>query len=156
MEEKLNQIYQKIASTINETIPEEWDKVFIYGEITEDMQKTFFNYWPKGSNKSVYSLDIPELFDISEDEQDELRYQLIDELTELWEEFKNNEQGVWTNLTFILESSGKFKVDYDYTDLSETSPRKQHILWDYKYLGIMPDDEKDKKIIEDYIKSIEN
>ena len=29
---------------------------------------------------------------------------------------------------FILESNGKFKIDYDYTDLSEASPREQHIM----------------------------
>ncbi len=156
MEEKLNQIYIKIAKSLNEAIPEEWDKVYMYGEISEDAQKTFFNYYPAGSNESVYSLDIPDLFDISEDENDDLRYQLLNILEELWQEFKNNGQEVWTNLTFILESTGKFKIDYDYTDLSEASPSENHLIWDYKYLGIMPEDEDDKQIVEEYIKSVEN
>lgn len=153
MEEKINSLYNKIANNLNETIPEEWDKVYMYAEINEDMQRTFFNYYPKGSNESVYSLDIPEMFEVSEEEQDQLRYQLSDFLTELWQEFKNSKQDAWTNLTFILESTGKFKIDYDYTDLSEASPRKQHIIWDYKYLGIMPKNDKDKKIIEEYLKT---
>ena len=153
MEEKINSLYNKIANILNETIPEEWDKIYMYAEINEDMQRTFFNYYPKGSNESVYSLDIPEVFEVSEEEQDQLRYQLSDFLTELWQEFKDSEQEVWTNLTFILESTGKFKIDYDYTDLSEASPRKQHIIWDYKHLGIMPQNDKDKKIIEEYLKT---
>ncbi|HEX9061575.1 MAG TPA: immunity protein YezG family protein [Clostridia bacterium] len=153
MGEKINSLYNKIANNLNETIPEEWDKIYMYAEINEDMQRTFFNYYPKGSNESVYSLDIPEVFEVSEEEQDQLRYQLSDYLTELWQEFKDSEKEVWTNLTFILESTGKFKIDYDYTDLSEASPRKQHIIWDYKYLGIIPQNDKDKKIIEEYLKS---
>lgn len=52
-------------------------------------------------------------------------YQLLDNFAELWNEFKNNGQEQWTNLTFILENNGKFKIDYDYTDLSDASPRKQ-------------------------------
>lgn len=156
MEERLNEIYVKIAETINETIPEEWDKVYVYGEILEDVQRAYFNYYPTGSNESVYSHSIPQLFEISQDEYKKLWYELVKNLSELWQVFKNNGQEPWTNLTFILESTGKFKIDYDYTDLSEASPSKRHLIWDYKYLGIMPEDEDDKQIIEEYIKSIEN
>ncbi len=153
MEDKLYEIYSKIADILNETIPEDWDRVLLYGEVNEDMRTAYFNYYPVGKKEPVYSHDIPELFDISEDEYDELWTQLLDNLSELWNEFKNNDQEQWTNLTFILESDGKLKIDYDYTDLSETSPRKQHIIWDYKYLGIVPTDEYGKKVVEDYIKS---
>ena len=156
MEEKISSIYQKIANTLNEAIPEEWDKVIMYAELAEDASEVFFSYYPAGSNESVYSLDIPDLFDISEDECDKLSDRLTNELYELWYEFKNNEKELWTNLTFILESTGEFKIDYDYTDLSEASPRKQHIIWDYKYLGIIPKAEKDKQIIDEYIKNSES
>ncbi|MEK4011592.1 immunity protein YezG family protein [Peribacillus sp. FSL M8-0224] len=37
----------------------------------------------------------------------------LDELKELSDEFKDNNQEQWTNL-FTLESTGEFKVDYDY------------------------------------------
>lgn len=153
MEETLNEIYGKIAETLNETIPEEWDKVFMYGRILEDVREAFFNYYPAGSNESVYSHDIPELFEKSEDEYRKMWYKLLDTLTELWNVFKDNEQEPWTNLTFILESTGKFKIDYDYTDLSEASPSERHLIWDYKYLGIMPEDEDDKQIVEEYLKN---
>lgn len=156
MEERLNEIYGKIANTLNETIPEEWDKVLLYGEINEDIRTAYFNYYPVGSNESVYSHDIPNLFNIPKDEYKKLLRQLLDNLEELWQEYKNNEQEPWTNLTFILESTGKFKIDYDYTDLSEASPAENHLIWDYKYLRIMPEDEDDKKIVDAYIKSIEN
>ncbi len=153
MEERLNQIYNKIANTLNETIPEQWYKVFLYGEINEDMQTAFFNYYPKGSNEAIYGRDITELFEITEEEFNNQWDKLVANLEELWNEFENNGQEVWTNLTFVLESSGKFKIDYDYTDLSDASPYEGHLIWDYKYLGIIPVDEDDKLIVEEYIKN---
>ena len=92
MEERLNEIYGKIADTLNDTIPEEWDKIYMYGEIGEGVREAFFYYYPSESNEPVYSHKIPEIFDISEDEYDKLWYQLLDNLTELWNEFKNNGQ----------------------------------------------------------------
>ena len=41
-ENQLNTIYQEIAETVVETIPEEWSKILIYGEILEDVQKDSF------------------------------------------------------------------------------------------------------------------
>jgi len=156
MEGKLNEIYIKIANTIDETIPEKWDKVFMYGEILEDVQKAFFYYYPTGSKEPVYSHDIPEIFDISEDEYDELWYKLLDNLEALWNEFKNNGQEQWTNLTFVLESNGRFKMDYDYTDLSDADDVERQSIWKYKYLGIMPKDENYRRVVEEYIKNAEN
>ncbi len=149
---QLGKIYQKIANTLNETIPEEWDKVYMYGEVVEDVSEAFFNYYPKGSNESVYSHNIPEEFEISEDEYNKLWMQLLDNLEELQNAFKNNGEEIWTNLTFILDSAGSFKIDYDYTDLSESDDMERHIIWDYKYLGIEPEDEDDKEFLADYLK----
>ena len=156
MEERLNEIYGKIAETLNDTIQEDWNKVLLYGRILEDVREAFFNYYPAGSDESIYSHDIPELFEIGEDEYRKMWYQLLDNLSELWQEFKNNGQKQWTNLTFILESNGKFKIDFDYTDLSNANDSERHLIWDYKYLGIMPEDEDDKQIVDWYINGVEN
>jgi uncharacterized protein (TIGR01741 family) len=153
---RLEMIYQKIAEQLQEIIPEEWDKIFLYAEINEDMRNVYFNYYPKSSSKSVYCHDIAEDFGISEDVYETLFNNLVDFLGELWGEFKDSDVELWTNCTFILSNNGKFNIEYDYTDLSNTSPRKMHIIWDYKYLGIEPKDDNDKKIIKEYLKSIGN
>ena len=150
---EMEKLYNKIANTLNETIPEEWDKIFMYGEILEDVGEAFFNYYPKGSNESVYSHDIPHLFEISEEEYNKLWLQLLDNLEELHNFFKESGQEVWTNLTLILESTGKFKIDYDYTDLSNADDVERHMIWDYKYLGVEPEDEDDKKVLKEYLKA---
>lgn len=149
----MEKIYEKIASKINEIIPEEWDKVYLFSQVNEHAAEVYFYYYPKGKTKPVYLFDITELFEYEEHEFDELRYALINLFEELWQEFKNSGQEVWTNLTFILESTGRFKVDYDYSDLSEVDDYEQQLIWEYRYLGIMSEDEDDKKVVEEYIKN---
>ena len=83
MEQKLNELYGKIAENLNKTIPENWDKVIMYGEVSEGASEVFFNYYPVGSKESVYSHNIPDLFNVSEDEYRELLLQLINNLEEL-------------------------------------------------------------------------
>jgi len=41
----------------------------------------------------------------------------------------------WTNFTLNLSSNGKFKIDYDYTDLTECA-YEYHKKWGKKYLGL--------------------
>lgn len=41
MEQKLNEIYVKIANALNDVIPEKWDKVYMYAELIEDVSEVF-------------------------------------------------------------------------------------------------------------------
>lgn len=149
----MEQLFQKIASKIYEIIPEDWDKVYLFSQVNEHASEVYFYYYPKGKSKPIYLFDIIELFEYEEKEFDQLRYDLVNYFEELWQEFRNNGQEEWTNLTLILESTGKFKVDYDYTDLSDVDDYEQQLIWEYKYLGIMPEDADDRKVVEEYIKS---
>ncbi|WP_374720044.1 antitoxin YezG family protein [Parageobacillus toebii] len=153
-ETKLDSIYQAIAQNIVETIPEDWTKVYLYAEITEGVHKSYFFYYPVRSDEPAYSHDIPELFDIDENEYDELWYQLLDLLQELWNEFKINSNQPWSNLTLILDNEGNFKIDYSYDDLSKVDPHEQQIIWEYKYLGLIPEDDDDKEFLKEYLNSI--
>ncbi|MFJ7366762.1 immunity protein YezG family protein [Peribacillus frigoritolerans] len=90
---KLNSIYQKIAQTNNENIPEEWSKVLMYGEIADGTGTAFFFYYTNNSEVPIYSHDIR----LNEEEYDKLWYQLLDELKVLSDEFKVNNQEQWTN-----------------------------------------------------------
>ncbi|MEG7380862.1 TIGR01741 family protein [Bacillus subtilis] len=58
---------------------------------------------------------------------------------ELREEFKANNQDTWTNLTLKLENTGKFSIDYDYTDViaSDLNGTHRQAVWEYKNLGIL-------------------
>ncbi|MCD7911093.1 DUF600 family protein [Bacillus velezensis] len=150
-ENKLNQLYQNIASTVIETIPEEWSKVLIYGEIIEDVQKGFFYYYPEGKDNPIYGHNIPDLFEIDHGSYRNQWGQLLDDLEELWHEFKNNDQEPWTSLTMVIKSDGEFNIDFSYEDLTNANDHKRKIVWKHKYLGLWPENQDDKEFLEHHI-----
>lgn len=132
---KMEQTYQQIANTLVNIVPEAWNKIFLYAEYRDEYKKVFFYYYPESGVKPVYSLDITDLFSINEDEFDELENKLYQCFSELWEEFKEQEQELWTNLTFILDNTGKMKINYGYEDISQLSPVDKQEKWEAEYLG---------------------
>jgi len=156
IEKQLSALYQQIAEVIDDTIPEEWTKVFLYGEIVEGSQTAYFYYYPLESDGPVYSHDITEIFNVSESEYAERWSQLLDVLQKLLLVFKNNNQQPWTNLTLTLESSGKFNIDFNYDDLSIEDSHERKTIWKYKHLGIIPKSNSGKKHLEKFMESINN
>ncbi|WP_243291874.1 antitoxin YezG family protein [Bacillus sp. FJAT-47783] len=154
-EEQLGKLYQQIAEVVVDTIPEEWSKVYLYGEIGEGSQTAYFYYYPEGNKKPIYSHDITEIFALSDLEYSEKWNSLVDLVQELWREFKDNEQEPWTNFTFILDKEGQFKIDYNYDDLSNVDLHKRKTIWKYKHLGIVPKSNSGKKFLEEYLKTLE-
>ncbi|BBW97519.1 antitoxin YezG family protein [Geobacillus icigianus] len=154
-EEKLGILYHEIAEVVVDTIPEEWSKVYLYGEIVEGSRTAYFYYYPEGSDKPVYSHDIPEIFRVSEHEYSEKLNQLMDLTQKLWTEFKDNTQEPWTNFTLILDNTGKFKIDFNYDDLSNADLHERKTIWKYKYLGIMPKSNSGKKHLKRYLETVE-
>lgn len=131
---KMEQTYQQIANTLVNIVPEEWEKILLYAEYREGYKKVFFYYYPKTGVKPVYSLDITDTFNIDEDQFDEMENELYNCFSRLWEEFRNQEQEQWTNLTFILDSTGRMKINYGYEDISELSPVEKQDKWEAEYL----------------------
>ncbi|WP_191566307.1 antitoxin YezG family protein [Metabacillus idriensis] len=149
----LENLYTKIAQKAIEMIPDEWTIVYLYGEIVEDVGKVYFYYYPINSDVPVYFYDIPEKFDINEEQFDLLWNELLDGLQNLWEEFNNFNQETWTNLTLVFDNKGDFKIHYDYEDLSDADDNERSIIWEYKYLGIVPDDKEDRLFLDDFLKN---
>jgi hypothetical protein len=53
---------------------------------------------------------------------------LYDVFSELWDVLERQKQEKWTNLTFILDNSGEFNIDYNYNDLAEADSNDQQII----------------------------
>lgn len=135
METKImEQTYQLIANTLVNIIPEDWKKIFLYAEFRKGYKKVFYYYYPKIGGEPVYSLDITDLFNVDEEEFDGLDNELYNCFSRLREEFKEHEQELWTNLTFILDNTGKMKMNYGYEDISELSPVEKQDKWEAEYL----------------------
>lgn len=131
----MEQIYQQVANILVNIIPEEWEKIYLYAEMREGYKKVFFYYYPLNGDKPIYSLDITELFNISEDEFDEQENKLYNCFTDLREEFKEQEQDEWTNLTFFLDNTGEMKINYGYEDISQINPVEKQENWETEYLN---------------------
>ncbi|MED4722383.1 antitoxin YezG family protein [Bacillus atrophaeus] len=153
--EKMGELYQQIAEGINEIIPSAWEKVILYAEILDDSSEVFFYFNPPQSEDYIYSHNIPEHFLISEDVYDELLLQLHDSFEELRDEFKENNQDVWTNLTLQLEMNGKFSIKYDYEGVlqSQFTISQRKAIWVYEHLGTYPKRESVRTFLAQYIQS---
>lgn len=152
MEKEMNRLYKEIAETVNEMIPENWNKFYFYAQISENGGETYFFYNTLENKQYKYSLEIPFKYQIDEDEferKEDVLYKLSKELRKV---FKDNGQELWYSFTMSLESTGKFNLHYDYTNWFDTeySFSDQMIIWKNKYLGEVPNDKNYKALIDKY------
>ena len=158
---KIKEIYEDIQKRLFYMIPEKWDKLYLYSSVI-DMQngeqtgELYFYYIPKGIlKKPVNVYEIPNRFNLDENDYLKLVKILYDRIKQLREEFRKSETGtLWSNITMTIENM-KFKVEYNYDDLehSSFSSYERHIIWRYEYLGIGEEQvsKKEKEILNKYL-----
>ena len=159
---KIKEMYEDIQRRIFYMIPEKWEKMYLYASVSDliDRRQTgelFFYYIPKGIFKKnpVNVYEIPQKFNLDEKEYLKLVNILYEKIVALREEFKKIEVvPTWTNLTIMIQGI-KFKVEYDYEDLTKSkfSNYERHIIWRYNFLGIKEEqmNKEERKIIEKYL-----
>lgn len=128
-------IYQKVANILVEMVPEEWEKILLYAEVREGFSQVYFYYYPVNQEQPVYSLDIIDVFDVDQSLHRKLKRELSVYFKELWYEFKIQDQEQWTSLTYILDKTGRIKLNYGYDDISEISPDEKQDKWEAEYLA---------------------
>lgn len=159
LEQRLNELYRKIAETVNEMIPEQWERFYYYAQISEDGGGTYFFYQPSTNpSLNVYSLEIPFKYQVDEKSFKLNKRKLFSLSEEMRDVFKSEEQELWYSFTLKLESTGQLNVHFDYTNWFDTeySFSDQMIIWKNKYLGEVPDDENNKALIDKYYSEFPN
>ena len=103
----------------------------------------------------IYNLDIPEKCNVDKRKFDRKMIALLHCLADLNKEYAANFEKVWTNLTFILESNGKFNIHYKYDDVLSCEYRSidRQKIWMYEVMGVEPKDEKGKNMLQKYLDS---
>ncbi|GIO86790.1 GNAT family acetyltransferase [Paenibacillus faecis] len=146
MEKKMNDLYRKIAEIIDHMIPLEWDEFYFNGEMENGEGGVFFFFKPKNEDDYVYSLDIPNNYDINSDEYNLLENKLFEVTNDLKNVFLENGQESWFSVTMKLTSEGKLKIEYDYTNWGDSNfgPSDRLEYWESKYLNNIPEDESDR------------
>lgn len=160
---KIKEIYEDIQRKLFYMIPEKWEKLYLYSSVFDEPDKEgktgelFFYYIPKGifKKKPVNVYEIPAKFNLDENQYLRLVQMLYSKIKELRKEFQKSERKeIWTNLTLSIQSL-KFKVEYDYTDLtlSDFSSYERHVIWRYENLGIGEEQvsKEDKEILKRYL-----
>ncbi|MFU2199752.1 TIGR01741 family protein [Bacillus subtilis] len=149
---KMQDLYQLISQKLNDIIPCEWTKIYLYAEVLDDSTMVLFHFRTLENNQIIYSQDIPSHYNVSKDIFKTLLRELRELFEELRTEHRNNNDDVWTNLTLTLDRSGEFQLDYNYDDIlaSELDGYERIAIWEYKNLGILPEDEDDKEFVINY------
>lgn len=142
----MNDLYRKIAEIIDQMIPLEWDEFYFNGEMENGEGGVFFFFKPKNEDDYVYSLDIPNNYDINSDEYNLLENKLFEVTNDLKNVFLENGQESWFSVTMKLTSEGKLKIEYDYTNWGDSNfgPSDRLEYWESKYLNNIPEDESDR------------
>lgn len=160
---KIKKIYEEIQRKLFYMIPEKWENLYLYSSVFDMPDKErktgelFFYYIPKGifKKKPVNVYEIPSKFNLDENQYLRLVEILYDKIKELRKEFqKSGQQEIWTNLTITIKSL-KFKIEYDYSNLTDNdfSSYERHIIWRYNNLGIGTEQvsKEDKEILKRYL-----
>lgn len=155
---KMAEIYGEIANKVNDIIPDEWEKVWLYGEVLDDSSEVYFYFYSITRKKIIYSHDIPNEYKVNNSMYEDLLFELVDIIQELNLEYKENNESVWTNLTFLLDNTGKFNIKYNYDDIikSKFTAGERQIIWEYEILGVEPEVEQYKEMLNKYLESKNN
>jgi hypothetical protein len=132
-------LYNIICNKINEIIPVNWNKAFLYVEISEGIEVLRLYYY-QNNNGNIYSLEMKtkhSLLNIKKFE--ELQNELYDDVRCLWKEFANHKKQVWTNMTLEMSNIGELNINYDYSELNgnEIDVLNRKISWEHKYLNLV-------------------
>ncbi|MHC1748105.1 MAG: antitoxin YezG family protein [Cellulosilyticaceae bacterium] len=152
---KMSEIYGEIANRIIGMIPDKWNEIYLYGEVLDYSSEVYFYFSSLTRDSIIYGHDIPRIYGVDENIYENLLMELTDIVEELYKEYKENNDNIWTNFTFTLNNYGKFNIKFNYDDILNSlfSSGERQIIWEYEVLQIEPVNENDKKIIEKYLDS---
>ena len=163
-EERVKEIHKEIQQNILSMIPEKYRKICLYASIIEGHKKTtgemFFYYFPSGILKKnpINVYEIPEIFNIDEDQYNELEKRLYESIKKLEGFYRSKDRKKWSNLTITI-SDTKHRVEFNYDSLitSKFGGKDRHIIWRFKYLELPREsfNKEERRTIENYFKSSE-
>ena len=121
-----SQMIQRVFDCLEPALPEGWGKLVFYAEY--DIASYSMEYYVKREKSFVKCFDIPGLS----------KKDLLDTFSEIdavisGERKKLSGKELWTNMTMVVQDSGKVKVDFGYEDLTEGSYAHKK-AWKTRYL----------------------
>ena len=102
----MGEIYGKIANKVNDIIPDEWEKVWLYGEVLDDSSEVYFYFYSITRKKIIYSHDIPNEYKVNNAMYEDLLFELVDIIQELNLEYNDNNEIIFL-IPYYLDISNK-------------------------------------------------
>ena len=138
----IKSIYSEIRELLFKMIPERWDSIYLYASVIEDKHlsesgEMFFFYYPKSiiRKNPVNVYEVPQKFNINEQEYMSLAKRLYEWIKQLRHKCKEIDNINWSNITISIENV-EFLAEYNMDDLSNSqyTADDRRIIWKYKYL----------------------
>ena len=127
------QSFEIIAKKIQVVLPKDWVKVIFYAEVTDDSYEMFYYVFMPDQDKPIQCYDLPDLYEIEEEQIDDIFEELYAPLLEEKTQLINDGKEPWTNYTLVLNGDGHFTVDFDFSSLEDGSYEYRK-NWKEKYL----------------------
>ena len=156
---KIKELYENIQRKLFNIVPGKWDELYLYASIIERLGKVqvgemYFYFMPRGilKRKFINVYEVPNKYNIEEEEYLKLVELLYDEIKELREEFRKTNQKVWSNLTISIKND-RIAYTFCYDNLlgGQDEYYDHHIYWRKKYLHIEPCGKKEEKAFNKYL-----
>ncbi len=122
-----NELYQQIFNELQKVLPKEWSSVVFYAEYSSGSYSMKY-YVKNGTGKFT---DCYKLSGLSKAQIVKTFIDLDKIITPVRKELPEKDK--WSIMTMILDSKGEFKVEFDYTDISENSIIYKR-EWEKKYI----------------------
>ena len=144
MEKQINEKMTEIVNKVNNMIPVEWEDLYINFEVDKTLSGGVIFFF-KHKGEYHYYMDIPSLFNISEDEFDKEFFELFDLGGEIKKIFIEHGLAEWSAFTIKVDENNKVSLDFDYAPWLESDfgPTDRIDFFEYKYLGKQPANEKE-------------
>ena len=142
MEQQLAALYNKLAKHIVAMIPVKWDTFHYLGEVEKGKQShsSVFYFRDISTGEFVKSNNMPKIYQIPKSSYMVQWSQLNNILLEIYDCFAENGQAPWEQLSFSVEPSGKFKVNYLYDVMNEKDGGQlvRELIWARDTFGYAP------------------
>lgn len=160
--QKEKEFYMQIQDNLFEMIPENWKTIFLHVAIIDipnqkPRGEMYIYYIPKGilKRKPVNCYEVPNLFDIDEEEYSRLITNLYNIVKLLRDSYYAYKKKRWTTVDIVCKND-RFIVEYGFEDLTVDTytPEERHIIWRYKNLDIdfASLNRQERKVLDYYIK----
>ena len=150
--EKQNELIRAIAQQVSNTIPDTWEEFYFHADINDDFSGgVYFFFNTEEDVNYIYCEDIPEIYNVDEEEYSNERRKLYRLSKSLKQLFIENNQEPWQAITIIVDEKRSLKMDYDYADWlsSPYTPTPLMNYFEYKYLGKIPEDKEEEKLFKE-------